>query len=130
MTFMQRERMKDLFWWARVVVRTSNMNISLRRLADYLKKLHQKACRTCSMIIFLYSTNHIIDLWRCRCHCHRLFLNSSEHFETWGLTTVGSQAHAYLNVTSPKWSALLIRELKHATFLSHARQPEVCCFPI
>ena len=23
-----------------------------------------------------------------------------------------------------------IRELKHATFLSHGRQPEVCCFPI
>ena len=23
-----------------------------------------------------------------------------------------------------------IRELKHATFLSHGRTPEVCCFPI
>ena len=23
-----------------------------------------------------------------------------------------------------------IRELKHATFLNHGRQPEVCCFPI
>ena len=22
------------------------------------------------------------------------------------------------------------RELKHATFLNHGRQPEVCCFPI
>ena len=27
-----------------VVVRTSNLNISRRRLADYVKKLHQKAC--------------------------------------------------------------------------------------
>ena len=25
-----------------------------------------KACRTCSTIIFLHSTNQIIDLWRCR----------------------------------------------------------------
>ena len=23
-----------------------------------------------------------------------------------------------------------IRELKHARFLSHGRQPEVCCFPV
>ena len=36
------------------------MKIS-RLLADY-KTLHQKACRTCSTIIFLYSTNQIIDL--------------------------------------------------------------------
>ena len=24
----------------------------------------------------------------------------------------------------------LPRELKHATFLNHGRQPEICCFPI
>ena len=41
--------------------------ISRRRLADYVKTLHQKAYRTCSTIIFLHSTNQIIDLWRCRC---------------------------------------------------------------
>ena len=34
-------------------------------LADYIKNLQQKACRTCSTIIFLHSTNQIIDLWRC-----------------------------------------------------------------
>jgi len=55
--------MKDLLLQARVVVRTSNMKISRRRLADYVKTLHQKACRT---IIFFHSTNQIIDLWRCR----------------------------------------------------------------
>ena len=43
-----------------------NMKISRRRSADYVKTLHQKACRTCSTIIFLHSTNPIIDLWRCR----------------------------------------------------------------
>ena len=47
---------------ARVVVTTSNMKISRRRLADYVKTLHQKACCT---IIFLHSTNQIIDL-QCR----------------------------------------------------------------
>ena len=30
---------------------------SRRRLADFVKKLQQKACRTCSTIIFSYSTN-------------------------------------------------------------------------
>ena len=36
----------------------SNMKISRRRLAVYVKTLHQKACRT---ITFLHLTNQIID---------------------------------------------------------------------
>ena len=68
--------MKDLLLRAPVVVRTSNMKISRRRLADYVKTLHQKACRTCSTIIFLHSTNGIIDLWHCRWRCRRQILNS------------------------------------------------------
>ena len=48
-----------------------NMKISRRRLADYVKTLHQKACRTSSTITFLHSTNEIIDLWRCRWRCRR-----------------------------------------------------------
>ena len=39
------------------------------------RKLLQKACRTCSTIIFPHSTNKIIYLWRCCCRC-RHFLNS------------------------------------------------------
>ena len=74
--------MKDLLLRAPVVVRTSNMKISRRRLADYVKTLHQKACRTCSTIIFLHSTNEIIDLWRCRWRCRRQILNSLMSF--WG----------------------------------------------
>ena len=69
----KRQRMKDLLSRARVVVRTSNMKISRRRLADYVKNVHHKACRTCSTIIFPRSTNRIIDLWRC---CRRRFVNS------------------------------------------------------
>ena len=64
-------------------MRTSNMKISHRLLADYVKSLHQKACRTCSTIIFLHSTNQIIDLWRCRWRCLRQilkFLISSKVF--------------------------------------------------
>ena len=34
------------------VVITSNLTISRRRLADLVKKLHQRACCTCSTIIF------------------------------------------------------------------------------
>ena len=59
--------------WARVVVRTSNMKVSPCRLADYVKRLRQKACST---IIFPHLTNQIIDLWRCRCCWCRHFLNS------------------------------------------------------
>ena len=54
---------RPLLLRARVVVRTSNMKISRRRLADYVKTLHQKECCTCSIIIFLHSTNQVIDLW-------------------------------------------------------------------
>ena len=59
--------MKNFLLRARVVVRTSNTKISRRRLADYVKILHQKVCCMCSTIIFPHSTNQIIDLWRCRC---------------------------------------------------------------
>ena len=70
--------MKNLLLQAHVVVRTSNLKISRCCLADYVKTLHQKACRMCSTIIFLHSTNQIIDLWRCRCRCRcrRQILNS------------------------------------------------------
>ena len=56
--------------------RTSNMEISRRHLADCVKNLQQKACRTCSTIIFPHSANQIIDLWCCRRRCRRHFLNS------------------------------------------------------
>ena len=55
--FMKRQRMKDLLLRDRVVVRTSNMKVSRRHLADSVKNLHQKACRTCSRIIFPHSAN-------------------------------------------------------------------------
>ena len=50
------------------------MEISRCHLTDYVKILHQKACRTCSTIIFPHSANHIIDLQRCCCRCRRHFL--------------------------------------------------------
>ena len=56
--------MKDLLRMlrTRVVVRTSNVKILRRRLGEYGNKLHQKAYRTCSAIIFLRLTNQIINL--------------------------------------------------------------------
>ena len=50
--------------------------ISCRHLADFIEKLHQKACQACSIIIFPHSAIQITDLLRCRCHCRRHFLNS------------------------------------------------------
>ena len=88
--------MKDLLQRARVVVRNSNMKISRRRLPDYAKTLHQKACSTCSTIICLHLTNQIIGLWRFRWRCRRQVLNS--------LTTL-RRAH-----TQVKW--LTVKEKK------------------
>lgn len=43
---------------------------------EYIKKLHESACRTCCTIIFPPPTNHIIDLLRCRCCCRHCYFNS------------------------------------------------------
>ena len=54
---------KDLLLRARVVVRTSKIKISRSCLADYVKRLRQKACGSCNTTFFPHSTNQIIDLW-------------------------------------------------------------------
>ena len=47
--------MKDLLPRARVVVRTSDMKISRRRLADYVKTLHLKrAARAARLFFFIH----------------------------------------------------------------------------
>ena len=51
--------MKDFLLRACIVVKTSNMENSLRCLADCVKTLHQKACRT---IIFPRSTHQSL-IW-------------------------------------------------------------------
>ena len=48
------------------------------------QKSRQRACRTCSTILFPHSTNHIIDLWRCRRCCRLRFVQTS---------LIGSAAH-------------------------------------
>ena len=53
-------------WWmnewmrVRVVVRTLKMKISRHRVADCVKNLHQKACRTCSTNFS--SFNHFVEV--------------------------------------------------------------------
>ena len=54
-------------------LKNENFTSSFGRLRQ---NLHQKACCTCSTIIFPHSTNQIIHLWRCRSRCCRHFLNS------------------------------------------------------
>ena len=58
---------ENLLLRARVVVKTLKTENSTSSFGRLRQKLHQKACRTCSTIIFPHSTNHIIDLWRCCC---------------------------------------------------------------
>ena len=53
-----------------------NLEISRCHLADYVKELYLRACRTCSTIIFPHSTNQIIVFRRRRCRCRRLCLSS------------------------------------------------------
>ena len=57
-----------------------SQNLKYENFTSSFGRLRQniapKACRTCSTIIFLYSTNQIIDLWRCRWRCRRQILNS------------------------------------------------------
>ena len=78
--------MKDLLLRSYVVMGTANMKTSPCCLADYFKKLHRNACRTCSTIIFPCLTNQIIDVRRCHCsptipamNCHMLFFCSSRY---------------------------------------------------
>ena len=68
--------MKDLLLCVHVLVKTLNLEISCCCLANYEKEFYLSACRTCSMIIFPYSTNQIIVFWRCLCRCRRLCLSS------------------------------------------------------
>ena len=53
-------------------VKYENFTLSFGRLRQNIAP--RKACSTCSTIIFLHSTNQIIDLWRCRWHCRRQIL--------------------------------------------------------
>ena len=114
MFFMQRQRMKDLLLRARVVIRTPCMKISRCHLADYVQKLHQKACRTCSTIIFLYLTDQVIDLCCCRSCSRRRLLNS--------LFTVSrafqSQAGSYTQLQS-KFVMYSVFNLTHKATLNH-----------
>ena len=61
-----------MFWRS---LQTNDVKLSYLRFWRQ-RQLDQKACRTCSTIIFLHSTNQIFDLWRCRWRCRRQILNS------------------------------------------------------
>ena len=110
--------MKDLRRRARVVVRTSNLKISRFPLADYVKKMHQKACRTCSTIIFPHSTNHIIDLGRCRRLWRRHFLNSPlyDTANNWFRVTSGLNVKAQNFLT---WLCWHVMAYLKRTFIKH-----------
>ena len=66
------------------------MNIPRRRLADYVKKLHQKVFRTCSTIIFSHSNNQTIDLGRCRFrrHSFKLLISRDAPQRRWGVSVI------------------------------------------
>ena len=60
---MKRQRMKDLLLRAPVVVRTSNMKISRRRLADYQnidQKTEKRAARAALLFFFIQPIKSLI----------------------------------------------------------------------
>ena len=64
-------------------VRTSNLEISCRHLADYVKEMYLRECCAGSAIVFPHLTNNVLDLWYFRCRSRCRFFNSlrnqSEH---------------------------------------------------
>ena len=54
-----------------------NFTLSFGRLRQNIAP--RKACSTCSTIIFLHSTNQIIDLWRFCSHCRRQIDNDHDN---------------------------------------------------
>jgi len=63
------------------------------------KHRSKKASRTCSTIVFLHSTNQIIDLWPCRWCCRRQILNSlfkSSRLAMKRITTKWTNPNSYL----------------------------------
>mgnify|MGYP007094271561 CR=1 FL=1 len=75
------------------------------------KNLHERACRTCSTILFPHSTNQINDLWRCRRCCRRRFVNSPFIQKSHGL-------HYIIAKTVLKTSVTLNRIILPSLFLS------------
>jgi len=67
--------MKDLLLRVRIVVSTSKMKISRRRLADYAKK-NCTTKRAARSFIFHHATYQVVDWWWCRCYCRCHVLNS------------------------------------------------------
>ena len=98
--FMSRLRMKDLLLRARVVVKTSNMKISHVVFWRLQRNIAPKACCTCSTIILPYSTNEIVEFWRCRCRCRREVLNSLLNYQPWS-SSVGFFSCLFLSLLPP-----------------------------
>ena len=73
--------------------RTSNLKFLRYCLADYGNDMFLNAGCTCSTILFPPSTNHIIDLWLCRCRCCRRFLNVLLWHEKWELPRLAAKLY-------------------------------------
>ena len=65
----EKQRIKDLRLYAQTVIKTANVIISRCCFGENCTELSLSVCRTCSTLIFLHSTNQILNLWRCRCRC-------------------------------------------------------------
>ena len=104
----KRQRLKDLPSWARIVVKTSKMKVSRLRLADCVKNFHQKACRTCSTIIFPRSTNRIIDLWRRRRFVNSLLFVNVNNYGTRKHYPIKLEA-LFVRTGQPDWKLLPVR---------------------
>ena len=78
---VQTQRIKELLFYAYVVVKTAIVVISRCCFAEDGTKLCSSACRTCSTLIFYHSTNQILNLWRryslCCRGCYSFLITTS-----------------------------------------------------
>ena len=75
-----------ILYWSYVQKRRSVLSLDWYKwFSSNWQKLHQRACRTCSTILFLHSTSQIIHFWGCRRCCRCRFVQNS---------LIGSAVHA------------------------------------
>ena len=122
--------------------KTTSLACSVERLFIFIEV--SRADRFChgrksknSDLIKLRCIDITVKFWKSKKHIV-LFSYSARIFDcyngkqvwVWKLFSFPELIRGSLNLETWEQLVIYIRELKHATFLSHGRTPEVYCFPI
>ena len=86
LVFMKGQRRKDLLLQVRIVITPSHLNIWRRHLADYVKKLHQKARVRSARLFFLIQPikslicGFVVAVVVCIVYSRRCFIGTSKYW--------------------------------------------------